>query len=459
MLTLGVLAVSLAAMFALLAALGATTGERWGWPPRVSQRALVVATSMACVALAVLVRGLWHTDLTMSFVARHVTQATPLLGRLSSLGADPAGVALLTAVVLGAAGIWADWRGQWAAAPAYAVTMFVVLAAPLVGGSLTTLPTSPIDGVSAAAFFRNGLAPLVVLADVFALVVAVVALGAPQGRRAGLGLAAWLTLLRAVFGAAVLGLTGVRTAMEPHLIDPPVVASAVCLVAWYALPAGHADAPRCRVLALGSTLAALAALLTSLVPDGRTAPAWTLLVVAFGCVIRAAHFKDWWVGRQRGRAFALLAVAGAIVALVVGTFHRPLTVRMRPGESLPLAVGDSIGHGGVSQYRDHDATVVAVTLERHARGRSVITKAEQREYSDVRGDPVLPVVHPPAWFWGFPPVLGWLDDVENDDVVVLTVDRSGALVWWTVALGFATLQGVCALWLLATRRERPRAGA
>jgi hypothetical protein len=476
--TAGTLALWIGIAFALGSALAATLGARDHERSLVAARSLAMSAAFTTLAAGLLVAALHRADLSVEFVARHVTVSLPPPSRWLALFSDASGAGLAAAAVTGLVASWPARRG---AAPgltaAAAVTMLVLLAAPLAGGPLRSLPWLPVDGQGASPLFRHPLSVVYAAALVGMVASATIALGHALDAW-GSGSAAPYSpgaALLAVTFAGWQGMAHTHAALAAGIVAAPsplasragawtvavLVAGAAWLVASRAAPP-----PQARVeTALATVLVAVSLALASGGSPTVGASVRAMWVLAAG----AAAVGCWRSWRARGApgsspapgravgfpgALGVAALVAGCLAVVLGAVATRTTVTLESGRSIATPLRGQLAHQGISRYDEPDATVLALALELRSPGRDALGSAEHREYADARGSVVGSLVRRPA---RFDHVLGttfvWLDDVGAGDAVELELAAlPGYWLWW---IAVALLTAFAALTLAGT----PRAAA
>ncbi|MBC7895456.1 MAG: hypothetical protein H7066_08580, partial [Cytophagaceae bacterium] len=437
----GTLALWIGTAFAFASAVAALTargGEPRAW---VAGRALTMAAAFSALASGILLDALRRHDLTIDFVARHSTHGVGLATALLGAFSDPAGTGLVTASVIGIVGAWFARRADAPGiAGASAVTMVVLLAAPLAGRPLAVLPWTPLDGQDALIFFRQRLSLAYVIALIGAIVASATALGAAidgwRGQPRGSIDAVARRVALLCVGAAALTRTWASLAAGLSRDASPLtalggalgIAVAVALVSVLLVALDRAGSQANVEAALASTLATAGLALTSPSAEAPGASVRVLSFLALGVAIVAC-----WHGRlalsgvvrvvRATRLPAGLGLAALGVVSVSGILElttSPRRAALPSGGSLTVA-GGALDHLGLSRYDDDDSQVLALALERRAGGRTRLASAEHREYADSRGALLGGLIRIPAIMPGIFTTVVWLDEVQVRDDVTLVV--------------------------------------
>ena len=464
--TAGTTALWIAAGFALLS-VAASLREGSSAPTSSTPlRALVMATVFAATALALLLLALWQADLSVDFVVRHTMLGLPKGVRAVAVFANPAGVGLVIAMVLGVCSAWVGRRGDNRGVVAVAaMTMLVLLAAPLAGGSMARLPWTPLDGQSAAPFFREVMSIPYVGFQTVGVVAAATTLGchlqawwgdserAPKAEALGRLAVCCLGWQAMAHTAAALA-AGLSSGVQPFLAGGGRFGLAV-LVAGVAHFIGRAPLAPPQSKVEGWLGASLAAVSLALAPAGVVvpSPAVRFLGLLGGGVVlvgawrarnglRVSAGEAWRDGRLHGgvRLVPLAALGFGLAAALSGLWSRGTEVILESGGRAPLGDGTELVHLGVSRYDREGADVLALAVERHAGGQSRLASAELREYLDARGSVVPPLAIIPAVLrtaWG--PLYVWLKEVEANDRVRLRIALAPGLWLAWVAVVLSTL--------------------
>lgn len=468
----GTLALWIGAGFALASAVAALTarpGDSRAW---VAGRALAMAAAFSTLASGILVDALRRHDLTVDFVARHSTHGIGLVTAMLAVFADPAGTGLVIASLIGLTGAWiargADAPGVAGAA---AVTMVVLLAAPLAGHPLAVLPWTPVDGQDALIFFRQRLSLAYAVTLTLGMIASTMALGASIDRwrghsRDSIDVAAARVAVLCV-GGAVLTRTwttlaaGLSRDVSPlaSLGGAAGIAVVVALVSFALLSRIRAGGQANVEAALATTLGVAALVLTSplvRVP-GTQVRVLSLLALAVSLLsswrARAVFVPGMRHWRPSRAPAALGAASLGVLLLAAGTdlAARPRTIALPSGGNVAVA-GGSLDHLGVSRYEDDDSQVLALALELRDGRRTRLASAEHREYSDSRGALLGGLVRIPAVMPGVLTRIVWLEQVQaRDDVTVTVIDRSPLTWWW-----FAFALGALAIGLGGMDASSPR---
>lgn len=457
------IAAIVAAFGALVAALRAVDGRN---DVRGARGALGVSACFTAAALGLLIRGLFQVDLTLAYVARHLTTNLASGSRLLALWSDTPGSALAVAAIVSLTGAVAATRP--AAIALVSATVTALVAAAISGGALSGLPWTPIEGMGIAPPLQHPLAAVAVLAACLSAVCASVTATIVwnDGAR-GESASRWtITCFASLLIAAVVQAASARLSGALETAGVMGGPAGIWLVAsvtagWSGLALGRVALPaRTRHIAAGATLGGLLA--AALAGLGEVVPGPAIQAIAVMALVAAVYSALAWrragMPRRLGVPSILVLMALAVLAAVAALGQRRTVVsgEVASGQVAELN-GLRLAHQGISRYEAPQAHVLAVALERQSASGARLARAEQREYFDGRGAMVGEVVSPPAVFRGvWRTTYVWLERVEAGDVVRL---RSSTVMFetgWWIAVALACLAAVLS-WL--PRPVNPTAGA
>ena len=451
-------AAAVAALGALVASLRAVEGRA---PVGAARGALGTSAAFTAAAAATLVWGLLRADLTLAFVAQHLTTNLDSGGRLLALWADAPGSALAVATLVSLSG--ALFASHPAAIALVSATASALLAASIAGGALSALPWTPLDGLGLPAPLRHPLALPALGAACLSGVTAILAgtTATKPGTRSDPAVS-WMTTTFALFlvTAVLQGAAAVLSGAVVMLRGPASIwLAAAVTAAWSALAMHRASlGERAALIAAGAGCGGLLA--AALAGLGDTAPGLPVQAIALLSVMCAlyAALGPFRRGATRGldpASIMVLVTLGTIAAVTVAGQQRAVHRATVQSGAVVTLDGLRLAHQGISRYETDQAHVVAVALERQDGPRPGLARAEQREYVDARGATSGDVVSPPAVFhdlWRTRFV--WLEGIEPGDAVRL---RASTVIlgsgWW-----LAALLGVVAALLAWSRRPPSRAG-
>ena len=459
--TAGTLSLWIGSGFALAAAAAALPGMRDAGRALVAARCMALSAAFTTLAAGLLVAALHRAELSVAFVARHVTVGLPAVPRWMALFSDATGAGLAAAVVTGLTVAWVARRGRAPGlAGAGAVTVLVLAAAPLAGDPWRLQPWLPVDGLGVSPFFRDAMSIAWAASVVGLVACATVALGRALDAWAGgsrvpssgpavlaLAFAGWIgpTSAHASVAAGLSASTSPLQVLDGAWVATLVVAACGWLVS------RSSRAPRqARVeSALGTVLAGVGLVLAS---GGDGATGWpvramwglALVVSASGCW-RASRARGADGTRPAGQAVSRRLATGALVTALLaaglGALARETEVAVPSGGSGVLPLGGRLAHVGLSRYDDAAGTVLALALDLRGPGRTVLGVAEQREYTDARGSVIGSLVRRPARLDAvFGTTFVWLTGAGAADAVTLRAAAvPGYWLWWVGAVLVAAL--------------------
>ncbi|MGQ0649278.1 MAG: hypothetical protein ACT4P7_17130 [Gemmatimonadaceae bacterium] len=464
--TPGTLAVWIGFAFALATVGAAVAAHRDDGKSLIASRCLAMAAAFTTLAAGLLLSALHRGDLSTAFVARHITLSLPAVSRWLAAFSDASGAGLVAASWVGLVATWLVRSGKSPeVAGTAAVTMLVLLAAPLAGGPLRHLPWLPVDGLGVSPLFRHGLSGIYVAGMLGMVASAVVALGRSlESWRTGAGAAragrvAALALLSAGWQAMAHQRAAVATGVssEPSLTLARgggwMLAIVVAASGWLIVRSESATTEARTEAGLAVLLVAIGLVLAA--GEATAIPVavrglWLLAVTVLGIAAWRARAARRAGSRARpvagtlpwpaARALLLGALAAACLAALMSGFSRRDTLSLPSGGTVTTALPGRLTHQGVSRYDESDATVLALALELQAPGIVRLASAEHREFHDVRGSVIGELVRRPAVFvHALGVTVVWLSVVGDNDrvqVEVLTIPLQW--LWW-LALGLLTV--------------------
>ena len=420
-------------MAAGVAALGAVAAALHGLDGRgtvaAARGALGMCALFTLAAAAMLVRGVLQADLSLAFVAQHLTTNVSIRDRPLALWADTPGSALMVAALVAVAGTFVARKP--AAIAMISATITALLAAAASGGALSRLPWTPIDGLGLPPSLQHPLAVAAALAALLSSVAATITAVVVVQRDVVDGAAIrWTTttfallLCTAVLQGTTAVLSGGSTTGSMITGPAGIWLAAAVTTGWSGLGLRRRDlSERSRSIAAAAICGALLA--AGLAGLGATLPGPAIQALALISLVAGLGAALLWNGRVTAprldgvSLLVLLALGALATAAMTGHRRRIASGRVASGAVVVLD-GLTLAHQGISRYETDRAHVLAVALERQNGAGSRLARAERREYFDGRGAVIGDVVSPPAAFRGlWRTRYVWLEEAETGDTVRL----------------------------------------
>jgi hypothetical protein len=418
----------------------------------IARSSLPAAAIFAALAFALLAQALWRADLHVGFVARHLTTNLTPGWRLAAIWAEPAGAALVAAVLVLVSGWWTTRQlDAERSRGAVSAVGLVLIATSLVASPFAVTDFVPVEGIGLAAELTGVPGVAGWTAVTLGVVAGTIAVGRTVDGREGARAGRW-TAICLLVGGLLLWEAGIRSGASRitslhDFRDGLVAAAGLTVLLATLVIRGNPASPDARLCgALGSLASGLSLLLWK---EGHLAG--MILAIMGGALTLAAL----WLSRRPTAAalrrvvatpapVLLLLAAGATLLAFLGEMRTRTTTRAIPGGGelaleKPLAV---LTHVGVSRYEDIGSHVVAVALTLRAGSDETLTSPELRQFVTARDEDLGPPVSRPGIIWR--PARGgrlvvWLEEALGGDEVRLEVRWIPMALLWAIGCFFCVV--------------------